>query len=139
MAGKRVVLAITLLCEAESEGIECQRWIIWSIHNRKISGRWKKTEEGCCMQRFQYSEFNDDKPDNDNLERVLQMDESDARWQSALALVDTVLQEIATGVPDPTNGSTHFFADYITPPGWSGPPAVFRGQQGKVRFYSDVP
>jgi len=139
MAGDRVITAMTVLCEADSESDVCKAWIVWTIYNRVKSGRWEKTMAGVCLQRMQYSEWNADRGDNANLERVANLSENDPNWHGALALVDAVMEDIASGVPDPTNGATHFFANTISPPAWAAAPATLTGQQGKVLFYSNVP
>lgn len=132
----RVLGIVMIACEADSQPLVCQQAVIASARNRVRSGRWAKTLAGVILQRLQYSEFDDDKADNANLERVLALPDYHSIIVTAAAAYDAV---IADPEFDPSLGATHFYADGIAPPVWSRPPARLTVKLGSVNFYADVP
>ena len=133
-----VIVSITLSAEADSEP-EAKEWIAWTIYNRSKHKAYPDTMAGGCLQKFQYSEWNTDIADRINLERVLKMPETgNPNWTSSVTAFNKVMSDIGQGNPDPTNGSTHFYADSIEEPNWAKSPSIFRGSKGRVRFYSNV-
>lgn len=136
VSADRIITTVTMLCEATPEDGDAQAWVIWAIRNRAASGRFEKTMAGVCLQRMQFSEWNADRQDNANLERVANMAEDDPQWQAGLALYDEIMGQDPSS--DPTSGATHFYAVSIPAPIWTLPPAVLVGQQGRVRFYANV-
>lgn len=126
--------AITVACEASDQPREAQVGVAYSLFNRVNDGRFEKTIAGVCMQRYQYSEYLPDKGDNANLERVVNMAESDAVIIAALDAYDAA----ADGTDgDPTNGATHFFSDGIASPTWTAG-ATQTCKIGNILFWKDV-
>ncbi|MDE2020078.1 MAG: cell wall hydrolase [Patescibacteria group bacterium] len=126
--------AITIACEASDQPADAQLGVAYSLFNRVNDGRFEPTVAGVCMQRYQYSEYLPDKGDNVNLERVVNLPENDPAIISALAAYDAV----ADGTqPDPTDGSTHFFADAIAPPSWTVG-ATQAAKLGNILFWKNV-
>lgn len=112
----RELAGITITCEASDQSQDAQLAVAYSLINRVNAGRFEKTVAGVCMQRYQYSEYLPDAGDNANLERVLNLPETDPQIVAALRAYDSA----ASGVPpDPTGGATHFYADSISPPDWT--------------------
>lgn len=135
------IVVLTLICEASSESSSCRKKIFWTIRNRVLDPRFPKTFAAVCLQRFQFSEFNDDSGDNGNLLRVASMGHDDPAYIAALDDYEGALADDAFGRPDPTDGATHFYSSRggKAPPYWAKPPARLTGQDGSVLFYRDVP
>lgn len=124
-----------IIAEASSESFLCQQAIIASIRNRVRSGRFRSTIAGCCMQRYQYSEDNDDAGDNANLERALNLPDTDPQFTMASLAYDKVVNDENY---DPSNGATHFFSEPAKPY-WAKAPARETVVIGHVHFWADVP
>ena len=127
MAFDRPIGILTICCEASDQSDLCKQAIIASIRNRVAAGRWETTVAGVCMQRYQYSEYNDDAGDNRNLERVLALADDDPEILAAGAAYDATID-------DPSLGATHFYAVGIPAPPWTIG-ATRTVQIGKVIFW----
>lgn len=126
---------VCVACEASSESLVCQQAVAASLRNRVKAGRFEPTIAGVVAQRFQYSEFLSDQNDNRNLERVLNLPETDPEIIAASTAYDTVMADPNL---DPSQSSTHFFADGIPTPSWATAPAVLAVKIGRVSFYRNV-
>jgi spore germination cell wall hydrolase CwlJ-like protein len=136
MAYDAAICALTVFCEASSEPVEARNAIAFSIFNRlhDPKQRWGKTIAQVCLQRMQYSEWNDDRADHANLLRGAGTPDSDPIMASCLSAYWLA----QSGSPDTTDGATHFVANTIPTPAWAEK-ATKTVQFGRVIFYKDVP
>jgi len=133
MAFSRQIAALVAFCEASNANPSERRCVVHSMFNRVKSGRYQPTVAGVCLKRFQFSELNDDKPDNDNLERGANASDSDPVILDCLAAFD----EVIAGAFDPTGGATHYHDKSISPPSWTVG-ATMSLETPKFFFYRDV-
>jgi spore germination cell wall hydrolase CwlJ-like protein len=115
MAFDRPIAALTAFCEASGASPAERRAVTHTFFNRAKSGHYPETVAGVCLQRFQFSEWNDDAADNRNLERGALAPDNDPVMQDCLAAFD----EVAAGAFDPTGGATHYHDKSIQPPAWT--------------------
>lgn len=115
MAFDRQIAALTAFCEASGASPAERRCVVHTFFNRARSGRYPKTVAAVCLQRYQFSEFNDDAGDNRNLERGALTPDSDPAMLDCL----TAYAEVAAGAFDPTGGATHYHDKSIQPPAWT--------------------
>lgn len=120
----------TVWGEARGEGEAGMVAVAHVLVNRLRSGRWGDTLTKVCLWPVQFSCWNTTDPNREQI--------------AALADADPLLLQIAdyvadalTGTPDPTNGSTHYYAAGTPVPNWSFH-GRFQVQIGKHRFYSGV-
>lgn len=133
MAFDRPIAAITCYCEASSASPDERRAVMHTFFNRVADGRFGKTVASVCLKRYQFSEWNDDKGDNANLERAANAADNDPVILECLADFDA----ISAGAPDTTNGSTHYTDKTISPPAWTVG-ATLTLETNKFRFYKGV-
>lgn len=133
MAFDREIAALTTFCEASGASAAERRAVTHIFFNRARSGRYPKTVAGVCLQRYQFSEFNDDQSNNRNLERGALAPDNDPVVQDCLAAFD----EVAAGAFDPTGGATHYHDKSISPPAWTVGAAMCL-ETPKFFFYRDV-
>ena len=126
---------VCVACEASSESALCQQAVAASLRNSVKAGRWEPTVAGVVSQRYQFSEFLPDSGDNNNLERVVNMPETAPDIVAAAAAYDAVMADPNL---DPSEGSTHFYADGIPTPNWAVAPAELAVKIGRVNFYKGV-
>ncbi len=133
MAFDREIAALTIFCESSGEPYTGKVAVAATLFNRLKSGRFGKTIAAVCLQRYQYSEWNDDKGDNGNLIRGAETPENDPIMALCLAAFD----EASRGA-DPSMGATHYYADSIAAPAWAatGTETV---KIGHHIFFKDVP
>lgn len=114
MANDRAIAQITAYCEASSASPADRRCVVHTFFNRVKSGRFQPTVAGVCLKRYQFSEWNGDAQDNANLERGANAPDSD------LIMIDCgkAYDEVLAGVPDQTDGATHYHDKTIAPPAW---------------------
>src|SRR5437868_3456679 len=121
MAFDRAFAAVTIFCEASGASPLERRCIAWTMRNRLRSARYGKTIAEICLRHFQFSEWNDDKPDNDNLMRGARAADADP------VMIDSVraFDEALAGAADPTGGATHYHDKSIARAAvpWAAPPA----------------
>ena len=136
MAYDKQIAVLTTFCEASDQPPEARRAVMHAIFNRQRTGaaRYGKTVAAVCLKRAQFSEWDGDAVDNRNLERAASAPESDPVMLDCAAAYD----EVAGGAPDPTGGSTHFYADSIPAPYWTAQAAPC-GKFGSMYFWKDVP
>ena len=131
MAFDRQIAALTIFCEASGEPHDGKVAVAATFFNRLKTGRFGKTIAAVCLQRYQYSEWNDDRGDNANLIRGAET--------SDLLMADCLLafDEAAAGT-DPSLGATHYYAVSIPAPAWAatGTETV---QIGHHKFFKAVP
>lgn len=126
----REIAIRTIWGEARSEGEAGMRAVAHVLLNRFNSGRWGKSWAEVCLWPVQFSCWNTTDP---NREKIAALADSDP-------LLDQIadwLEDAQTGTPDPTNGSTHYYAAGTPVPNWSFH-GRFQVQIGKHRFYSGV-
>lgn len=126
------IAVITIACEAENQPHNAKVGVAATILNRLRDGRWGKSAAAVCLQRLQFSEWNDDRPDNANLVRVAVKPADDPVIVDCLA----AWHEALVGA-DPTNGATHFYADDIPAPNWTVG-ATQSARIGAINFFSNV-
>jgi hypothetical protein len=115
MAFDRQITALVAYCEASGASAFERRCVVHSIFNRVKAKRFQPTAAGVCLQRYQYSEMNDDTGDNRNLLRGANAPDNDPVMQDCLAAFD----QITAGAFDPTGGATHYHDKSISPPAWT--------------------
>ena len=116
MAFDREICALTIFCEASSASPQERRCIAHTIINRVRLGRYGKTPAAVCLKRYQFSEWNDDQPDNANLLRGAETPNADPVMQDCIAAID----EVRSGsLFDLTHGATHYHDKSIAPPNWT--------------------
>ena len=130
----RQFAAVTIYCEASSEPAAVWTAIAHVLLNRVADGRWANNTAGVCCKRMQFSEFNDDKVNNANLERGCAVADDDSIWLGCLSAYD---QAANCETTDPTDGATHFYDVSIPPPAWTVG-ATFTAQIGSTRFFKNV-
>lgn len=133
MAFDRAFAVVTIACEASNQTHDARVGVAETILNRVRSRRYGFNAAAECLRRFQYSEWNGDAADRNNLERVLRMADGDPIISDCAAAWDTAMA--GSGL---TAGATHFYADGIPPPDWTMG-ATFTVKLGALNFYRDVP
>lgn len=125
----------TVFGEARGEPFEGQIAVAWVILNRArhpTTNWWGRGVVGVCFAPKQFSCWNTGDP-NGGLARVATENSRSLLQASAAAA------GVLTGAfPDPTSGSTHYYADHIVPPGWTDH-ATFTVKIGHHLFFKDVP
>ena len=130
----RAIVALTTYCEASGSSPFERRAVVHSIFNRVKDGRFGKTAAEVCLELKQYSEFNDDKGDNNNLRRGARAGDDDPIMKDCLAAFD----EVDDGAADTTNGATHYHDKSIAAPYWAANATVAL-ETDQFIFYSHVP
>lgn len=128
----RDLLIRTVWDEARGEPLEGQYAVIWVIINR---AREKKMSVGdVCVKPWQFSGWNaGDRPGLDPHDPLLfKVPYGD--YEKFLKIVDEV---VCGGVVDPTEGCTHYHADYIKPPKWADPTKMVK-KIGRHIFYRGI-
>lgn len=109
------VLARTIYGEARGEPDAGKVAVAWVVLNRAADPRWPDTVAGVCLQRAQFSCWNDRDPNRAALIAITLEDEDlricmAAGWQAVGGI---------TG--DPTRGANHYLTAALaerTPPAW---------------------
>lgn len=131
------VLAKTCWAEARNQGLDGQIAVAWTIRNRVNDGKskswWGEGYKGVCLAPFQFSCWNDGDPNYPYLmgKKPIKLSELQVAMQAATLVM-------ASKVPDPTGGATHYYAASMKkPPSWSshGTKTV---QIGGHIFFKDV-
>jgi len=133
MAFDKPLATITAFCEASSATPEERRCVMHTIFNRQRSGRFGPTIAHVCLKRMQFSEWNGDLADNNNLLRAADAGDDSSVMADCAAAYD----EIAAGASDPTSGATHYHDKSIAPPTWTAG-ATMTLETPKFFFYSNV-
>ena len=127
---------VCVACEASSESELCQQAVAASLRNRVKAGRFEPTIAGVVNQRFQYSWMLSDPGDSANRERIVNLPETAPEIVAAAAAYDAVMADENL---DPSQNSSHFYADGIPPPDWAVAPAELAVKIGTINFYRNVP
>lgn len=127
--------AATIFCEASGEPTEVKLGVAWVLVNRAVDGRWGRTISEVCLDRKQFSEWNDDSGNNANLKRMARAGDADAVLMECEEALRTALH--SGNETDPTQGATHYHDTSIAPPDWTEG-AVRTVQLGKLVFYKGV-
>lgn len=99
-----VVMASTILGEAESETLVGKRAVGCVIINRARDKRWPDDPAEVCLQRLQFSCWNVGSPRIPTMFRP-QSHVSEAMWNDCFR---AALEAMFGLEPDPTNGATHY-------------------------------
>lgn len=134
MAFDRAIGAITLYCEASSEPPEAKLGVAWTFVNRRADGRFGASIAEVCLRRCQYSEWNGDRLDNENLLRAAKAKDTDSVMMECLSIYDEALSDAFS---DPTCGATHYHDTSVDPPSWTVG-AIETARLGKFVFYKGV-
>lgn len=125
----------TLYGEAQSGNEADAIAVAHVVMNRVRLPNWPNTIRAVCFQPWQFSCWNMDNP---RLQKITDAQPNDTTWTMKLArIADGVMNG---SIPDPTNRSTHYFADYIKPPKWvRGKVPVLSNPGGSPhKFYNDI-
>jgi len=120
MAFDREITALTVFCEASGASPGERLAVLHVMFNRWKSGRFGATLAEVCLQRFQFSEWNDDKADNANLRRGARVRDDDPVLRSILEAYESVL----AGGLDTTRGALHYHDKSIPVPSWARQAAI---------------
>lgn len=135
MAYDKPIAIITTICEASSATALERRAVLHTFFNRQTAGRYGHSIFAICLTHAQYSEWLEDKSDQNNLLRFGNLADNDPMIHE----VEDYYDEIFSGeTTDPTNGATHYH-DLSVTPYWAKPPAVLTLATKKFRFYKAVP
>lgn len=105
------VVATCLLMEARGEGVVGMTAVLNVIQNR--ADRRKMSLRGVVLQRWQFSCFNAVTVRQSETIEDLVLDAKEMKgWRVALRIVQSNPADI-------TNGSDHYYAEYIKPPYWA--------------------
>lgn len=133
-------LARTLYGEAEPKDEADAIAIAWVVRNRAEHKLWPDTIAEVCLQHskggvYQFSCWSPKHGNPEKLEKVTAADKWFARC------LEIAGQVIAGKIEDPTNRSTHYYADYIAAPKWArGKTPVYQTPWGKYNhlFFNDI-
>jgi spore germination cell wall hydrolase CwlJ-like protein len=132
MAYDKPIGVITVAAEASSEPHLGRVAVAAVILNRVRDGRFGHTAAAVCLKRMQFSEWDADRADNADLERVASMADDDSVIVDCAAAWD----EAISG-NDPTGAATHFYSEPHPAPPWTVG-ATFTVQIGRNLFFKDV-
>ncbi len=132
MAFDRQIGTLVVFCEASGEPYQAQVGVAATQFNRVRAGRWQPSIAGVCLQRAQFSEFNDDRLDNANLLRGANTPDGDK-----IMLQCGMAWDEAERGADPTGGATHYHDTSIPPPSWTVG-AIETCQLGRLVFWKGV-
>jgi len=126
-----VLMAMCIWGEARGEPWEGKLAVANVIQNRVNRHSWYgKNHREVILKPYQFSSFN--KRDKNRRKMLYPLKYSDLEtWLECFVAGELVL---ASKVPDPTHGATHYFADYIKLPKWAEE-MQFIKQIGHHRFY----
>lgn len=115
----RTVLALTLYGEARGEPIEGQIAVACVIRNRVTDPRWPNAYRDVCLQRMQFSCWNDGDPTQATVLRAADQAKV-SQFDPGMLQCAWVAQGIIDGfAADLTRGANHYYADSIAPPAWA--------------------
>lgn len=132
MAFDAQIVTLTIFCEASGASQAEREAVAHVIRNRVKTGRWGASAAEVCTAYEQFSSWNGDRANRQNLQRGMKAPPDDpvmGACGQAWAL---------SGMPpDPTNGATHYHDKSIAPPAWTQG-ATLTLETDKFRFYSGV-
>jgi N-acetylmuramoyl-L-alanine amidase len=110
-----LTLAQTAWGEARGEGIAGMLAVIHVVLNRvRHAGGWGTDIVSVCMHPKQFSCWNENDP---NREQMLRVPTTDVEFSRALVLAQWAVAGELVG--DPTNGAVNYYAHGIAPPYWA--------------------
>lgn len=110
----RTALALTMIGEARSQGIDGMQDVGHTIINRANHPSWRgKTVMEVCLKPWQYSCWNENDP---NRGFLIGIPKTDPLYNKALDLSANL---IAGKLPDTTNGATYYFKVGSPIPTWA--------------------
>lgn len=134
MAGDRTIASYTIYGEASGEDYQTRLGVAYCIINRFKAGRFGKTIAAVCLARLQFSSWNSDEGDRNNLLRAALCPDTDPIFVDCGNAYD---QAYFGAVPDPTHGATNYYDTSIPPPDWTVG-AIRTVQLGRLVFYRGV-
>lgn len=134
MAFDKQIFALTMYAEASGAPVDARMAVCHVPFNRLEHGGFGKSIAEICLKRKQFSEWNDDKSNNENLMRACRASEASPLMVEFLQHFD----EVEFADRDPTQGATHYHDHSIDPPSWTKG-ATQTVIIGPFTFYKDVP
>jgi N-acetylmuramoyl-L-alanine amidase len=125
------VAARTLWQEVRGEPLEGQTAVAHVIKNRLLDGRWGNNLATVCLWKAQFSGWY--MPHDPNFSGACNLKDDDA----ALLKLQSLMQTVLGDVNDPTNGATHYYAEYIAAPAWTVG-ATPCGKFGRQFFFKGI-
>ena len=112
------IAARTVWAEARSEAFEGQIAVAWVMRRRvEDAKRWPNTLAGVCLQRLQFSCWNDADPQR---ARLVAVSTADTEYLDALCAVAGVF---ADRFEDFAKGANHYLNPALASPSWAKPSA----------------
>ncbi len=119
-------VARTVMAEAEGELYEGKVAVAAVIYNRaRNPGWWGTTAIGVCLQRLQFSAWNDDNPRRNII----------GEWDLGSPVFRDCMRAAVKAIDyDPTDGADHYFAHDVVEPTWAeGLPRLVIGNHTFVK------
>jgi N-acetylmuramoyl-L-alanine amidase len=127
------IIARTIMGEARGETDKGKAAVGWVILNRVAARKWYSGSVfEVCRKPFQFSCWNIGDP---NLNVIIRAKSGDPDFDNCLRIAQKVLSQ---SISDPTDGATHYYANYISQPAWAKKPAKLTVQIGVHLFYKNV-
>jgi N-acetylmuramoyl-L-alanine amidase len=127
-----LVVASTILGEAEGENMLGKRAVAHVIMNRAADARWPDTPAEVCLQRLQFSAWNEGSP---RYKVMLKPQEhtTEQVWTNCFRAAAEAMWRTE---PDPTCGANHYLAPGSLPklPVWAKPDKIV-AKLGDHQFY----
>ncbi len=133
---EQMVLARAIFGEGRSLPDEGKIAIAWSIKNRVEDDRWPDNYHDVILQKSQFSAFREADPNWKYVKNPFYEINSKqlAAWEKCYKIAGLV---ISGEIKDPTNGTNHYFSDYIDYPDWTkNKNAKFIMKIGNTLFYN---
>lgn len=131
------IMARTIFGEARGESEQGKVAVGWVIMSRVAFAEthggywWGNTIREVCLKPWQFSCWNRNDPNRRVIENV------GANNSTFSQCLDIARRVISGRVPNPVEGATHYYADYIAPPSWVRG-ATLVSKIGVHSFYKDV-
>jgi spore germination cell wall hydrolase CwlJ-like protein len=111
-------MAATVLGEAEGESLAGKCAVAWVIQNRARDARWPDTTPEVCLQRLQFSCWNDGSPRIQTMKNPEAHGVKEATWAECIR---ASLEAAWNLQPDATRGANHYLAPSSLPrlPRWA--------------------
>jgi N-acetylmuramoyl-L-alanine amidase len=127
------IMARTAMGEARGEGEAAMVAVMWTGLNRFNAKKWFSalTLAGTFLRRMQYDCW---RPEDVNYAYIINISSDIGLFRDALGWA---AQIITAGLPDPTDGATHYYDSSISPPHWVDS-AIKTVTIGKLTFFKNV-
>ncbi len=130
----QTVVALTIFGEARGEPIEGQIAVACVIRNRVKDKRWPDDYAGVCLQRLQFSCWNEHDPTYAAVMRAAEKARH-AQYEPAMLQCMWIAQGVVdNAVLDVVRGANHYHADSIGAPSWSDK-MMLTAKKGHHIFY----